>query len=1354
MAGPNGSACKQSQDDNPQPTFVVGVGASAGGLEALEKFFQHVPADTGMAFVVVQHLSPDFESVMDELLVRQTDIPVHTVEDGIYVQPNAIYLIPPKKEMIIADGKLLLTDKEPGHGLTLPIDQFFRSLAQDAGGRAIAIVLSGTGSDGSRGIRDVHKSGGLVIVQSEDSAKFDGMPKSAMETGVVDLVLAPEEMADTLVKYSDHPVAHDLAAEQRAAPVDEGDMNKLMRLLRDAYGIDFSLYKQTTVVRRIERRLLLNQEIDFEHYVEQISSDPDELNSLYRDLLIGVTQFFRDREAFALLETQILPDILSKLKPDDEVRMWVAGCATGEEAYSLAILLHEQLMRLNRPLNAKIFATDVHQASLDFASSGVYSEESLTDVSPDRLKRFFTRKNNGFQVSADLRQMIVFAQHNIIKDAPFTKLDLVTCRNLLIYLQPNVQKKAISLFHFGLKTGGTLFLGPSEGVGDLEDEFTPVDRHWKIYRKRRDKKLPADMRLPVSGGTSLRVTRPQSIAPRGALADDLGHSYDQLLERYVPSGVLIDDQREIIHLFGDAGKYLHFKTGRASTDILELCDGDVRTAIGGAIQRASKERTTAAYSGVSISTDEGVKQVKLSVQPLLDRSSQLAHLLVTFEDLQPAQLETDFEEIDLGEVSRERIALLETELRHSKENLQATVEELETSNEELHATNEELVASNEELQSTNEELHSVNEELYTVNAEYQRKIAELTELTDDMDNLFSSTDIGVLFLDKDLNIRKFTPRIAESFNILEQDIGRSFESFTNNIDHPDLMKDVRWTVKSGRAFEKKVQDRNSHWYLLRILPYRSNAEIEGVILTLVDIQSLRKAEAQLERKDQQLQGILDNSPAFIFIKDLEGRYVLTNQQPHAFLNAKREKVLGKSDYDLLPRDVADRLEAQDRTVAQEGKTLQIEQRIRFKGKPRVFLCTKYPLRNEHGRITSVAGICTDITKQKISERRAKTAVKERDRFLAMLSHELRNPLAAIQNASEYIGRVATGDHGLPKVADVVRRQVEQTTRLLEDLLDVSRIVRRRVDLKKQVVDLRTIGKDAELAVRSLVTAHQLGFAVSMPEEPMFVHGDEGRLQQVFVNVLVNAAKYTPAGGKIEFAIERKDSEAVVTVQDNGIGMSASLIKRVFEPFVQADESLHRSDGGLGVGLALVRSFVDLHDGSVTAASEGKGKGSQITVRLPLTKRKPTLASEGVQQEWQTESQPPLRILVVEDNLDVLDMMKMLFELEGHSVAVASDGISALAAVEAALPDVAFVDIGLPELNGYEVAKRICKKHPGGVVHLVALTGYGQPNDRKRAREAGFIDHLTKPINMNRIREVLSKVNGDRVYSSADDEATK
>ena len=1335
----NGSPREGIPSADSRPSLVVGIGASAGGLEALEKFFHQVPADSGMAFVVVQHLSPDFDSVMDELLVRQTDIPVQTVEDGVKVRANAIYLIPPKKEMIIAGGKLLLTDKDPEHGLTLPIDQFFRSLAQDVGARAVAVVLSGTGSDGSRGIRDVHESGGLVIVQSEDTAKFDGMPKSAMETGVVDVVLAPEQMADTLIQYVNHPVASDLAEQSRAAPVDEGDMNRLMRLLRDAYGIDFSLYKQTTVTRRIERRLLLNQSTDFERYVEQVASDPDELNSLYRDLLIGVTQFFRDREAFAVLDSQILPELLSKLKPEDEVRMWVAGCATGEEAYSLAILLHEHLTRMNRPLNAKIFATDVHQSSLDFASAGVYTADSLTDVSPERLKRYFAKKNNAYHVSPDLRQMIVFAQHNIIKDAPFTKLDLVSCRNLLIYLQPNVQKKAISLFHFGLKAGGMLFLGPSEGVGDLEDEFTSVDRHWKFYRKRRDVKLPADLRLPVAGAPALRVTRPSSTS--GLTREgDLAHAYDQLLDCFVPPSVLVNDRREVLHVFGNAGKYLHFKRGRASTDILELCEGDLKTAVAGAIQRASKERTPVAYSGVAIKTEDGQQQVKLSVQPLLDSGSQLSHILVAFHELEPTPPSLDNEAIDLGEVSRERIALLETELRHSKENLQATVEELETSNEELHATNEELVASNEELQSTNEELHSVNEELYTVNAEYQRKITELTELTDDMENLFSSTDIGVLFLDRNLCIRKFTPRIAKSFNILEQDVGRPFSNFTNSINHSDLLKDLNWVLTTEQPFEKKVCDRFNHWYLLRILPYRTNAEIDGVVITLVDVQSLKNAEAELEEKDRQLQGILDNSPAFIFIKDLDGKYVVANGESRGFLGSKSDKVIGKTDYDFMPQVVADRMEAQDRTVATEGKPFELEQIIRSKNKARVFLCVKYPLRNEDGRITSIAGICTDITRQKRSERRAKTAVKERDRFLAMLSHELRNPLAAIQNAAEYIRHAPNEDRDLRKVADMVGRQVDQTSRLMEDLLDVSRITRGKVELRKAVVDFRNVAKDAELAVRSLVTAHQLNLSTSMPEEPLFVYGDETRLQQVLVNILVNAAKYTPAGGRIEFTMERKDDAVVTVVKDNGIGMSSALQKRVFDPFVQADETLDRADGGMGVGLALVRSFVQLHDGSVRVSSGGKGKGSEFTVRLPLTQRKPERNSANdVMDSGVRQSTSPLRVLIVEDNPDVRDMMRMLFELEGHAASTSGDGISALASFEAEPPDIAFVDIGLPEISGYEVAKRIRLKHDSNEIYLVALTGYGQPKDRQKAREAGFDEHLTKPVNMTRVRELLVEV---------------
>ncbi len=486
----------------PTQLVVVGVGASAGGLEALETFFAHAPLDAGVAYVVIQHLSPDFKSLMDELLSRHTKLAIHRVEDGMEVAPNAIYLIPPKKEMSISGGKLLLTDKDPTQSLSMPIDTFFRSLAQDCGTCGVGIILSGTGSDGSRGIVDIHEAGGLVMAQDADTAKFDGMPKSAIETGIVDLVLPPQRMPEALARYVKRSAPID--GEPERAPASDADgMQTIFKLLRDESGIDFSHYKPSTVERRVERRLLITQAPDFASYVRQLGQDRGELSALYKDLLIGVTRFFRDPEAFRFLEQNVLPQIIARAKEGQELRIWVAGCATGEEAYSLAILLHEAMATAKRFVPLKIFATDVHRTSLEFASAGIYSLENIADVSPERMQRYFQRQNDRYHVNAELRKMIVFAPHNVIRDAPFTRLDMVLCRNLLIYFQPAAQKKVIGLFHFGLKADGVLCLGPSETPGELADEFETLNAHWRIYRKRRDIRLPPDLRVPHAPGFPL-----------------------------------------------------------------------------------------------------------------------------------------------------------------------------------------------------------------------------------------------------------------------------------------------------------------------------------------------------------------------------------------------------------------------------------------------------------------------------------------------------------------------------------------------------------------------------------------------------------------------------------------------------------------------------------------------------------------------------------------------------------------------------------------------------------------------------------------------------------------------------------
>lgn len=1320
-----------------RPTHIVGIGASAGGLEALEQFFNAMPPESGMAFVVVQHLSPDFKSLMDELLSHRTNMVIHRVEDGMQVEANAIYLIPPKKEMIISGGRLLLTDKDPTQALTLPIDHFFRSLAQDAGRDAIAIVLSGTGSDGSRGVRDVHEAGGLVVVQSLESAKFDGMPKSAVDTGVADLVLRPGEIPASLLRYIQHPIASAMLEEREQLSVDEDGMARLFRLLRDEYGIDFSHYKPSTVGRRIERRLLMQQISELDEYVDRLAAEPDELNSLYKDLLIGVTKFFRDAEAFERLERDVLPDLLMGTPPNGEFRVWVSGCGTGEEAYSLAILVRETLERLKRPLDVKIFATDVHRSSIDFASAGVYSEETLSELDPIRLERYFTRNGDGFQVAQELRQMIVFAHHNIIRDAPFTKMDFISCRNLLIYLQPAAQKKALSLFHFGLKTGGVLFLGPSESPSELAEEFETIDLHWKIYRKRRDIRLPADLRVPLSTGSAHLHASALAAPPTSPRATDslLHGTYDALLDEYMPPALLINERRELLHAFGGAERFLSLKGGRASTNIVDLVDSDLRIALSGALNRAEKEQCESHLRGIRVN---GCGPVMLGVKPIHNRHAATTHMLITLEEEATGaandSADDDAVDIDIDQASRDRVASLESELRYTQENLQATVEELETSNEELQAANEELVASNEELQSTNEELHSVNEELYTVNAEYQRKINELTQLTNDMDNLLRSTEIGTVFLDRNLCIRKFTPQISRIFNLLPQDVGRRIDAFTHNIDEPRLLDEIQEVLRTATPFEREVNDRQGNWHFLRILPYRaSTAEVEGAVLTLIDISALKRAETELQDLHRQLTGILDNSETFICVKDLDGRYTLCNHASEQVLGAVSERVRGRTDYDFLPTDVADLLQAHDREVATSGRAARFEEIIPRSDGERTYLSIKFPLRDLDSKIYRVGSVCTDITDRKQAEERQRLEVVRRDQFLAMLSHELRNPLGAIVNAIRAIDREPNAV-SVTRTRQVISRQAHHMSRLLDDLLDVSRVTQNKIELRKDVIDLRQTSEDAVDVVRTLIERRNQQLSLNLPDEPLFVEADPARLQQLQVNLLTNSSKYSPEGGQIRLTVENGGSDAVILVRDNGAGISPEMQESIFDLFIQSDASIGRSDGGLGVGLTLVRSIVEKHGGRVDVHSDGPGTGSEFTVRLPITSKRPSRPHHRTRINRPSQ----IKILVVEDNADARETLCRLLELDGYQVTNAADGVSALEMIDRAHPDVALIDIGLPELDGYEVARRIRSNEEFDGILLIALTGYGQDSDREAALASGFDAHLVKPLNTEKLADLIAE----------------
>ncbi|WP_437767105.1 chemotaxis protein CheB [Sorangium sp. So ce281] len=1320
--------------------YVVGIGASAGGLEALEHFFANIPKESGMAFVVVQHLSPDFKSLMDEILGRRTELPIHLVEDGMVVEPDHVYLIPPKKEMIISGGRLLLSERDRDQELALPIDVFFRSLAQDCGPRAIAVVLSGGGSDGSRGIRAVHEAGGLVVVQDVDSAQFDGMPKTARDAGVADCVLPPQDMPRVLL---DHVRSKGRRPERDAVGVDQG-MSAVYRMLEEQFGIDFTHYKPSTVTRRIERRIQLAHTDDIEQYVKRLKSKSSELDVLYRDLLIGVTRFFRNEEAFGILERSVLPDLLRAGPRDAPFRVWVAGCATGEEVYSLAILLHE-LTSVGGHRPFKVFATDVHHGSLEVATRGLYEEEAVVNVSPERLERYFIRRGRSYQVVPDLRQAVVFAHHNVIKDAPFTRVDFISCRNMLIYLQPAVQQKVLSLFHFALNRGGVVLLGPSETPGHLAHDFEIVDKQWRIYRKYSDRRMQVEPRFQPASPKARSASRSGITAPvaRHPASHLLG-TYDALLDEFMPPSLLVNETGELVHAFGGASRFLKVKDGRQGLDAFEMLDCELKTVLTGGLRRVVKERTAIVFKGVQA---EG-GTYKITMRRVESRRGTLPHVLITFDaidaiDGAPRRAAMPEIEIDLDDVSREQLGALEAELGHTKQTLEAMTEQLEASNEELQAANEELLASNEELQSTNEELQSVNEELYSVNAEYQRKIADLTELGNDMENLLSSTDIGTIFLDRELKIRKFTPQIAESFNLLLQDVGRPIETFTYAVDHPELNADLKRVLATGERVERELRDRHARSFFLRILPYRAKGTIAGVVLTLIDVSGLKAAEDALFHERYLLNSLLRSVPDAIYFKDARGRFIRTNNAMAERLGLSDPgEAAGKTGFELPGYEAALAVHQQDEVVLRTGEAqhYKLEKRVRHDGVVEWDLVTRLPLIDAARHIVGIIGIFRSVTAQKRSEEQIKDAVRRRDEFLAMLSHELRNPLGAIVHATALLKEDCAASDGASgideKVVQILERQSAQMARLLDDLLEASRVTQNKIELRRRVLDLGTVVKDAADAVKNLMDTRGVDFSVVVDPEPIWVEGDPARLQQVHVNLLNNAAKYTSRGGHVTLEAKRVDGHAVVRVKDDGVGIPKEMLDTVFELFVQSSRTLDRSAGGLGVGLTLVRGLVEKHGGTVSARSDGEGKGCEFEVRLPISE--PSSEQEAARGSLLANIPRRSRVVVVEDNDDGREALCALLARAGFECHSASHGISGIALMDQVLPHVAIVDIGLPGIDGLEFARRVREKPQHKNVYLIALTGYGQQGDRERAREAGFDEHLVKPVDLATLRRLLAE----------------
>lgn len=876
--------------------YVVAIGASAGGLDALERFFQSLPTDLGAAYVVIQHLSPDHKSMMANLLGRHTQMPVVTVEHDMRIEPDRVHLIPPASMMSVSGDALRLTPKNP-RGLTLPIDLFFTSVAKEFGKHAIGVVLSGTGSDGTRGSVAINDAGGLLLAQEPESAKFDGMPRSAIATGLVDAILPPDELGPRIVEHIHQVPRAKVQSDDRGPGMDRDDaFEETMHLLQHQGGINFREYKPATVLRRLERRMQVRHTPDLINYVKLLDNDRGELAVLRRELLIPVTSFFRDPEAFEVLAETVVKTIVAERSENQPIRVWVAGVSTGEEAYSLAILFAEAFDRARRWPNFKLFATDVEQQNVDVGGAGVFSEAITAEISPERLERFFYKRGNHFVVKNEIRQSIVFARHNLLEDPPFTRMDLVSCRNLLIYFRTQAQERALRRIQYALAPGAFLFLGPSETLAELQSDFTSVSSKHKIYRILRHVSLPLDLASTplapqVPGAPGRRLGRRGHQLASDAAVIDAGQS--MLLRGYAPASLLLSSRFELLHVFGEVGDYLRIAEGNATLDVAKLLAAPLAPVAQALLHKGGRSGTALRSDVLNLDLPNGVtRRLRLVVRPLAVIQGE-SHLMLSFEpepDLpEPVNIEgiaatAGMETINLDRETIKRVETLERELNATRESLQATIEELETANEELQATNEELMASNEELQSSNEELQSVNEELYTVNAENQEKIEILNRLNADLDSMAKAAAIATVFVDSELRLTRFTPEATSLFKVRNGDLGRPIDDFANLLQYPTFIEELHRTVDSGEMLQREIHAANGRVYLARVLPYAVRpGDPRGAVATFVDITTLYDVE--------RMQAVLDSLPEHVAVLDSQGVITLVNR-------AWREFAVANGDADL------------------------------------------------------------------------------------------------------------------------------------------------------------------------------------------------------------------------------------------------------------------------------------------------------------------------------------------------------------------------------------------------------------------------------------------------------------------------
>jgi len=1341
------------QDDS---FYVVGIGASAGGLDAVQQLFNSIPNNTGIAFIIIQHLSPDFKSLMPELLAKYTSMKIYTAEEGQIIHPNCIYLNQRNKNIGINNNRFVLLDKAPKDHLNLPIDILFHMLGESYKDKAIGVILSGTGSDGSRGIKTIKEAGGIILVQDPETAQFNGMPISAISTNLSDFILSPSKIAEKIIKFT----GTRLSLENQNVLISENEkaFQLILGEIQKFSGVNFKRYKINTLLRRIEKRMSLHNFEILEEYYEFIKKTNSEKEAIAQEFLIGVTSFFRDKEAFDVIKNNVIPTICENKDKQECIRVWVPGCSSGEEVYSLAMLLDDYIRANKLRIDFKIFATDIDKKALNKASNGSFAVNNIEEIDKKYFEQYFLKTGDKIQIVKRIREKIVFSYHDVTNDPPFIKVDLISCRNLLIYFVNSTQKMVLSGFQFALNKDGFLFLGNSESLGNIKNLFRTIDNKQKIYQNLHDNKRLNEQNF--IGGNSI-VSNYSNITQAGVYPTQSSISkkqnelffYKYLAKKHAPVTVFIDREFSVQFIQGNFKKWYSQSEGVYTNNLLQMVSPELSIIIRNGIRRLSEKTTSVSFKNIVFAADNEQIASDLFFEKVEGIDSNEMYLVqFGISEVDNSSDQVILSSDDVSNISKQRIEDLEFELKQNKNELQNVVEELETSNEELQSSNEELMSSNEELQSSNEELQSVNEELYTVNSEFQEKNKELENLNNDITNLLNSTDIGTLFLDTHLNIRKFTPSVKRIFNLEETDIGRSIASFASEFEEEtrkSIIEDSKVALEKLQTFEKEIQDSKGCWFLKRISPFITEEKrIEGVVITFVDISMLKQAKSDLSDINQKLTIALEAGNMAWWEMELPSGKVLFNENKTRMLGYNSKDFTHYNDFMKIvhPDDKKAVMKAMEEHLLGKIDSFECQYRIKTAtGKYKWFHDVgKVIMQTEEKKI--VSGIVLEITSKKETELQLLEAIKKtetaniyKNQFLANMSHEIRSPMNGLVGFANLLRDEDIDNKTRNRYIDIIESTSNQLLNLINDIIDVSKIEAGELKISIESCNVNSLIQELEATFNEL--KHQrkkdhisIVGKLNYIESQITIKTDPARLKQVLTNLLSNALKFTDEG-TIEFGYTIEKNKMIFTVSDSGIGMSKEELNIIFERFQRIEHNDKVKYDGTGLGLSISKGIINLLGGSIAVRSE-KGKGSVFTFDIPFipsdAKIEATVTNSVDYNVFKSR-----KILIADDDNLNRNYLKTLLKDLPLQVTWAENGEEAIELFKQN-EDLSLIlmDIRMPVLDGFKAAKEILDYKPNA--NIIAQTAYAMSSDREKCLKNGFVDYISKPIQKEDLMEIIAK----------------